>query len=186
MSNRDYKADRKKKLLGQATQCLARNPNASLTEIAEHAGVGIATLHRYFPSKSEMLHAISCQALDLAEEAIAKVDFSEPDIRLFLRDITTKLVPLGDRMYFLAADVFNTYDEEFNKREKNIAQRFMDKFKEGQVNNQLRKDLKVEWMYDMMYSTIFLIWKYVYEGKIAAQDAPDFVVSTLLGGFRNH
>jgi hypothetical protein len=39
-------------------------------------------------------------------------------------------------------------------------------------------------MYDMMYSTLFLIWQYVHDGKIAAKDAPELVVSTLLEGFR--
>jgi hypothetical protein len=53
-----------------------------------------------------------------------------------------------------------------------------------QADHQLRTDMKAEWMYDMAYNTIFLIWKYVYDGKMAVQDAPEFVVSTFLHGFR--
>ena len=45
--------------------------------------------------------------------------------------------------------------------------------------------MKAEWMYDMMFNTIFLIWQYVHDGKMAAKDAPELVVSTLLEGFRD-
>ncbi len=185
MSNKNFKVNRQNKLLELATTCLARNPNASLLEIAEFAGVGIATLHRYFPSRDDLLHAISSKALDLVEESIEKVDFNQPDIRLFFIQIITELIPLGDRIYFLAADIFAVLDEELTKREMKIAQRIIEKLKESQVDKQLRTDLKAEWMYDMMYHTIFLIWKYVHDGKMAAKDAPELVVSTLLDGFRH-
>jgi AcrR family transcriptional regulator len=184
MSEKNFKVTRQNKLLELATSCLARNPNASLLEIADFAGVGIATLHRYFPSRDELLHAISSKALDLVEDAIGKVDFNQADIRLFFHQIITELIPLGDRVYFLAADIFVVLDEELSNREMKIAQRFIDKLTESQVNRQLRTDLKAEWMYDMMYHTIFLIWKNVHAGKIAAKDAPELVVSTLLDGFR--
>jgi AcrR family transcriptional regulator len=185
MSNKNFKVDRQNKLLELATKCLARYPNASLIEIADFAGIGIATLHRYFPSRHDLLYAISCKALDLVEDSLEKVDFTQPDIRLFFTQIITELIPLGDRMYFLAADIFTIHDEELTKREMDIAQRFIEKLKESQDDKQLRNDMKAEWMYDMMFNTIFLIWQYVHDGKMAAKDAPELVVSTLLEGFRD-
>lgn len=184
MAEKNFKVNRQNKLLALATTCLARNPNASLLEIAEFAGIGIATLHRYFPSRHDLLHAILSKALDLVEETIAKVDFNQQDIRLFFIQTITELIPLGNRIYFLSADIFNVHDEELTKREMKIAQRFIEKLKECQADQQLRTDLKAEWMYDMMYHTIFLIWQYVLDGKIAVTDAPGLVVSTLLDGFR--
>jgi AcrR family transcriptional regulator len=185
MTEKKFKVNRQNKLLELATTCLARNPNASLLEIAEFAGIGIATLHRYFPSRDDLLHAISAKALDLVEQSIEKVDFNQPNIRLFFIQMITELIPLGDRVYFLAADIFAVLDEELTNREMKIAQRIIEKLKESQVGYQLRTDLKAEWMYDMMYHTIFLIWKYVHDGKMAANDAPELVVSMLLDGFRN-
>ena len=48
-------------------ELLSRNPGASLSEIAEHAGVGRATLHRHFASREALLIA-------LAHQAIAEMD----------------------------------------------------------------------------------------------------------------
>jgi TetR/AcrR family transcriptional regulator, repressor for lfrA len=66
----------RKAILDAASTVLATNPAASLSDIANAAGVGRSTLHRYFAERSELLralalhvHALSNAAIDRAEPA---------------------------------------------------------------------------------------------------------------------
>ena len=77
MSKTAYKDEKRKKILEHATQCLAEKPNASLNEVAQNAEIGIATLHRYFATREDLITAISYRALELVNEAIIEINFSE-------------------------------------------------------------------------------------------------------------
>ena len=49
---------------------ISDNPTAPLSEIAEAAGVGRSTLHRYFPERTDLLRAV---ALEVAAAALDKL-----------------------------------------------------------------------------------------------------------------
>lgn len=60
-------------LLDAATAVLARDPGASMQEVARAAGVGRATLYRRHPSREDLLRAIRLRALGECTAALAEV-----------------------------------------------------------------------------------------------------------------
>jgi len=83
-------------------ELLSRNPGASLSEIAEHAGVGRATLHRHFASREALLIALAHQAIAEMDHAAEVACHDAPSHTDALKRCMEALVPLGDRHSFLA------------------------------------------------------------------------------------
>ena len=54
---------------------LADNPEASLSAIADAAGVSRATLHRYFPDRQALIDTISLQAIQETDAAVHAIDW---------------------------------------------------------------------------------------------------------------
>ena len=83
---------------------LSQNPGAPLSDIAQQAGVGRATLHRHFASRQALILAlthIAIEEMDAASEVAAATATSHLDA---LRKVLCALIPLGDRHGFLAQE----------------------------------------------------------------------------------
>src|SRR4029079_19400547 len=59
-----------------ATECLGRNPDASLREIARAAGVGRVTLYAHFTSRAEVVDASMSRAVVGGSEVRDAVDLT--------------------------------------------------------------------------------------------------------------
>ena len=62
----------KEKLLKAALHVLSRNASASFCDIANEAGVGRATLYRYFPDKEHLLNELAWKSLRETENIFLK------------------------------------------------------------------------------------------------------------------
>ena len=62
----------RRRLLETAATLLCKDSGASLAEVAAAAGIGRTTLHRYFPSRHDLLYALADDALIRVEEAVSK------------------------------------------------------------------------------------------------------------------
>ena len=99
-------------IVAAAIDTLARNPGASLAEIAARAGVGRASLHRHFPSRSDLVAAVTRQCMrevDAAAEAAVGGAASAGET---LARTLEAVIPLGDRYHFLASVVSDDADLE--------------------------------------------------------------------------
>lgn len=65
-------------ILEAAARCLIADPNASLADIAEAAGVGRVTLYGHFASRTELLTALLHRTMERVEAELAAVDLSGP------------------------------------------------------------------------------------------------------------
>ena len=61
-------------ILDAATECLARDPEASIAAIAEAAGVGRVTLYGHFATRAALIAAVAERAMDRATRDLAAVD----------------------------------------------------------------------------------------------------------------
>jgi len=64
------------RILQAAAQRLTENPNASLAEIAQAAGIGRVTLYGHFSSREELLSALLRRTMHRVEEQLSSVDLS--------------------------------------------------------------------------------------------------------------
>lgn len=88
-------------IVGAAFQLLPKNPNASLNDIAELAGVGRSTLHRHFTDRDDVLLSLAHHIRVLVIDAIARAapGFGEPDEAL--RRVVDELIDMGSALIWV-------------------------------------------------------------------------------------
>jgi AcrR family transcriptional regulator len=129
-------------ILATAAHLLAERRDASMNDIAAAAGVGRATLYRYFPTREALMQALADDALQdlaarLGDARLDKVPVPEALQRVFRAVLT-----VGDR-YVLLLDERTTLDR-LNGRDEAlqvVGTPIVSVFQRGQDDGTLRDDL---------------------------------------------
>lgn len=177
------KEQRSRDILEAATEILTLKPTATLQEIADYTKVGIATLHRYFPTREMLLDALALNAIDLVDLALKKIVFDYNDLDGTLLQIFDALIPLGNKISFLssAASVDeNPIVVSGEKRLKETIVFALDRWKEKGL---LNGSISSRWMINVMYQLLFVTWQEIQAGELARKDTPSLLLKTILQGF---
>lgn len=91
---------RRESIIDAACVLLAKQgQRIKLEEVAENAGVGIATLYRNFPTRNALIHDCVLRMCDSMEDhvdrAIAEMQVPGADIEQVLRDLIPMTIPMG-------------------------------------------------------------------------------------------
>jgi AcrR family transcriptional regulator len=162
-------------VLDTAAAVLAKDPAASLGQIAIQAGIGRTTLHKQFPTRHDLLVAVASRALDLAEAVVAAAP-ADPDP---LRRMVTDLIPFGAYLTLLTAQPEVFADADVTARTDALQEPIA-----AIVANAgtIRPGVAEWWLVRSLHALMFTAWDLVQEGWLAPRDAPDLVLSTFTGG----
>jgi len=169
-------------VLDAAAELLSKDARASLTEVATAAGVGRTTVHRYFATRDDLLHALADEALDSVASAIATARPAADDAAVALQRVVRELVELGPYLRFLNADPVIYDSPTLIRRWYEVFEPVAAAVQRGQDAGQLRADLPVDWVVDLLGGAVITAWDSVHEGRLAARHAPQVVADSLLGG----
>jgi len=169
-------------VLDAAAELLSKDARASLTEVATAAGVGRTTVHRYFATRDDLLHALADEALDSVASAIATARPAADDAAVALQRVVRELVELGPYLRFLNADPVIYDSPTLIRRWYEVFEPVAAAVRRGQDAGQLRADLPVDWVVDLLGGAVITAWDSVHEGRLAARHAPQVVADSLLGG----
>jgi TetR/AcrR family transcriptional regulator, repressor for lfrA len=173
----------RRRLLDTAAGVLCANSGASLTDVAEAAGVGRTTLHRHFPTRHALLYALADDALVRVEEAVGKalVGADEPVESSFTR-LAEAVLPLADELRFLdiGAGVWDL--PEMVERWYDLSRPVEDLVRRAKDSGALRLDLPTAWVVDLFVGAVFAASSGVSDGRIARRDAVELVVDSVLHG----
>ena len=168
-----------------AFQLFAKKPTASLGDVAEYAGVGRATLHRYFSGRSELMSAlakIAMEDLDLAvKEATQDAASYEEAFRLSLHAI----VPLANRQWFLAQDGLEA-DEEVAAAYQASLQELYQNIDMAKAEGFLDRDVPTSWIAETYNALIYAAWTVVRSGDATPKQAADFAWRTFCSGLKGN
>ena len=167
-------------IVDAAILCLARNPGASLSEIALRAGVGRATLHRHFRGRDDLIRAIQGQCLKETDRAVIAADNPDAPAPERLLSMFGAVIPLGDRYHFLNDEQTRDPDlEEHYGRELKWVAGLVGQLKdEGAV----AADVPSAWVLAQIDQLIWTAWCEVSAGRLDGADAPALAARTLLHG----
>jgi len=169
-------------ILDAAASTLVRMPGASLQDIAKAAGVGRATLHRYFRKRDDLIKELAQIALEDTAEAIEQV-LSEQGLALDrLKKLVAMLLPMANRYHFLSY-VWSMMDDvetsRLYNRQTSAMQDLIDACKaEGSIST----NVSTRWVSAVFDSLLYTAWISLEYGEIARNDACDLVVNSLLNG----
>lgn len=177
------KDNKRKAILDASTELLALKPTATLQEIADHAGIGIATLHRYFSTRELLLDALALNAIGLVEEALGGVTAEEHDMLSFLMEVFEVLIPLGGKVSFLSSAASVDENPHIVAEEARIKQPLREAVEGWQARGLLSTEMTAHWIITVMYNLLFVAWQEIQKGNLAKNDAPQLLVNTVLQGF---
>lgn len=169
-------------LIDAAIRVFATRPAASLTEVAEAAGVRRVTLHRLIGSRDELLKEIAIRSLaEMDEACLRAVEKAESAIDA-LRACVEALVPVGDRCHFLwtQAEVWEeaTVAKEIIRQNRELASLIDEAKAEGSIAS----DIPNAWITAAIEAVVFAALQTARAGDIAVNDAGQLAARTLFVG----
>lgn len=183
-TGRQQRADARRNaeaILDAATRCLARDPDASVGDIARAAGVGRVTLYGHFANRAALVAAVVDRAIAEADAALEAVDLEVDAVDAMVRlaeatwDITYRygaLVVAGERV--MSQEEMTAAHAGPRARTERLLER-------GRAAGRFRTDVPVSWQVTILHAVTHAAATAVHHGEITAAEAPGMIAATMLG-----
>ncbi|HWM73649.1 MAG TPA: TetR/AcrR family transcriptional regulator [Nocardioides sp.] len=168
-------------ILDAATSCLARDPDASIGEIARTAGVGRVTLYGHFENRPTLVAAVADRAIAEADAALEAVDLDgDPAAALVRLVAATWTITYRYGALVVAAERVMPQDEmaAAHAGPRARAERLLER---GRTEGRFRTDLPVAWLVTILHTITHAAATAVYNGEMTAEDAPRTIAATMVG-----
>ncbi len=169
-------------LLEAAGAVLARNPGAAMADIAQKAGVGRATLYRYFPTRDDLIRALTMESLRLSDEATQKIPMNQLSAEEVLAQVFEAIVPLGDRFRFLLNEPLALYDPEVKATSDRQRDELAQLVEAMKAEGSLDRAVPTAWMVAAVDALVYAAWDAVEDGTVARRDAAALAFRTIMRG----
>jgi len=169
-------------ILAAATRVWAADPSASLERIAAEAGVGRATLNRYFPARADLLRAAAIVGISELKTALVQARLPKLRSTEALRVMVEVLVQFGDRLHFVLVAGELIGDAEIAAAEALVDGKIHAVIDQAVRAGILRADLPRAWKFRTIEALVYAAWTAVTAGELAPLDAPGLVHDTILRG----
>lgn len=170
-------------ILEAAFQIFNEKPAASLADVASHAGVGRATLHRHFRSRDDLMIALAHAAFDelnnAVEDATADAKTHTEGLKLALEAI----IPLANRQWFLAHEQVES-DPSIAKRYAEDQRELLQEIEQAKLEGTFSKDIPSKWIAQTYENLIYGAWVLVRDQDTTPTQAADLVWRTMTTGLK--
>lgn len=169
-------------ILDAAAEVLGKHPRASTADIASAAGIGRATLHRYYASRAALIQALAHESIAAIDEACAAIDYMGQSPTLSLRQTLEAIAPLGSRYAFLAYQGEAFEDPELVDALARQVSEMRELVEAVKAEGGFGPDVPTAWIVAAMDALIYAAWLEVRAGSLAPRDVAELVFRTLTSG----
>jgi AcrR family transcriptional regulator len=166
-------------ILDAATRRLARDPGASMSEIAAEAGVGRVTMYGHFSSRAELVDAVFARTMDRAEETLARLDLSGDPSTALERLVAESWHIVGESRLLLQAVEDELGPDAVRRRHEEPLGGVGGLINRGRQEGAFRRDLPEAWMVACFYAVLHTAAEEVRCGRLPAEEADGVVWSTI-------
>ncbi|MDT0533157.1 TetR/AcrR family transcriptional regulator [Micromonospora sp. DSM 115977] len=172
------------RILEAAVSCLSRDPDASVSDIAQAARVGRVTLYGHFPSRDALVEAALTRVLAEGEELLAGLDLTG-DPRDALRVlIRSSWLLIAQSSAVLEAAQASLPPERVHELHAEPARRVDQLIRRGQDEGVFRVDLPASWLTSVLHHIMKGAAADVASGKVDRADAPRLISETVLAAYQ--
>jgi AcrR family transcriptional regulator len=183
---RELRADARRNItaiLDAALECLARDPQASIADIAKAAGVGRVTLYGHFSSRAELVDAAFGRGLRQAGEILSAVDLTGDPRDALIRLVTSSWQMIDRHRALLAAAERELPAERIRAYHDEPMARVLGLIERGRSDGSFRADLDVEWLVSLFYTVMHGAAAEISAGCLRPDDAARLITATLLAAY---
>ncbi|MGW1782625.1 TetR/AcrR family transcriptional regulator [Streptomyces sp. NPDC002143] len=166
-----------------AAECLGRNPEASLSEIARAAGVGRVTLYAHFASRAEVVDAAMSRAVDRGNEALDSVDLAGDPLLALARYVAAGWHLVDQAQALLAAAQRELSAGRIRELHNGPAARVEALLARGRAEGVFRTDLPIAWLVNVLHTVMHSASEEIRAGRLTADRAADHITATVLAAF---
>ena len=123
---------------GAARAFVVAGEQASMSQIAETAGVARATVYRYFPNREALLDELTREALDDVDRRLTSARIDEVPPEEGINRLVRALVEVGDPFVLLARERARSNPEQYERR---LLVPMRQLFERGQASGEIRRDI---------------------------------------------
>ncbi len=170
-------------ILEAGRQCLSRDPDASVNEIAAAAGVGRVTLYGHFPNRAALVAAVITRALDEFVTSLDAVDLTGDPRDALARLIDATWRPTAESTFLVVAAERTMTSEELLAAHGQPHKRVIDFVEHGREQGAFRTDQPTSWLLAVFHSVVHAAANEVAAGRLRADDAGAAIGATVLAAF---
>ena len=168
-------------ILEAAARLLAEDGDASMADLAAAAGVGRATLYRYYPNREALLAALTAEALEELARRLADAGLETVGVEEAIGRIVRAVLTVGDRYAVLVRERVNadpaTRERAFTEPIQRVLERGVD---EGLLRGDVAVDVQLALFGGVLQAGIRLAG----ERRLGHEDAAAAVTRAYLDGAR--
>lgn len=171
------------RILEATVTCLTRNADASVSEIAQAAGVGRVTLYGHFPSREALIEAALTRVLSEGEKILGSLDLTgdaREALSVLIRSSWLLIAQSGAVLEAAQASLPPGRVQELHAKP---AQRVDDLIRRGQAEGVFRADLPATWLASVLHHVMHGAAIDVAKGRLDQIDAPRFISETVLAAY---
>ncbi|WP_405851725.1 TetR/AcrR family transcriptional regulator [Streptomyces sp. NBC_00090] len=151
------RARTRRAILDAAVSLLSTDHAASLGDVAEAAGVGRTTVHRYFPERSDLLAAIGADVRERVAAATDRARLDEGPAPEAMERLCLEYFELGDRLMLLY-DVPQFIAWSGIEEETPADLAVLALVRRGQEEGSLDGTVDVSWLQEVMWAMLYTAW----------------------------
>jgi len=168
-------------ILDAAAPLLARDPEASMSQIADAARVGRATLYRHYDGRDDLIQDLVRRALAEAEAALVDAHLNGVGVEEALRRVFRVLVHIGHRFVVVLRENRGDRTPD-NPMYATVGRHLTDLIERGRSEGVLRSDDPGEWVLHMLGATLDVACELAQD--VGPEDAAAFAARHFLDGTR--
>lgn len=166
-----------------ASECLGRNPEASLSEIARAAGVGRVTLYAHFASRADVVDAAMSRAIDRGNEALDAVDLTGDPLAALARYIEASWHLVDQARALLVAAQRELPAGRIRELHSGPAARVETLVARGRSEGVFRTDLSIAWLVNVLHSVMHSAADEIRAGRLTSDRAAAHITATMVAAF---
>jgi AcrR family transcriptional regulator len=157
----DARAKRSQKaLLRAGLELLNTNAEATLSDIAAHAGVGRTTLYRQYETRENLITAIAIYCLESIDEATAPIERNAKNALDAVRMLFELAMPLTQEFQFLMIlDQLIEDDPQITKIHEKQNREITEVVEYGKKKGEFDESLPTSWVTNLIEGMFYIGWR---------------------------
>ena len=171
-------------ILDATLEALASDPETSMAEIARRAGVVRATVYVHFPTRENLIEAVTRRAISDVTEAIQAAEPARGDPAEALRRVVTAAWRALGRFHILVEVNARLPHADLHAMHQPVLGVLVPLIDRGQRDGTFRADVPVAWHLSMLLALIHAASGELSAGRMAQAAVEAALLETVLGAIK--
>lgn len=170
-------------ILAATRGMLSINPDATMAQIAQAAGVGRVTLYGHFSSRAELIDAALADVLHRGNRVLEQLDLDGDPREALGRLVVSSWKLVDESRSLLAAAQRELPEGRIRDLHRDLEGRVQRLLERGQHEGLFRADLPVDWLLATMHALMHGAANEIAAGRLEPEDAGPMLRATLLAAY---